>query len=112
MTHKDLKVGDTLIAIDACYMDDNMNNPTLTVGKHYEVVDVYEEQFSVNDDCGHDHYFGIFDDEFFKEGLRKPQTPWETKMTKNIAHNNKKIAKLQAKIKKLEKENDKYSKRY
>ena len=64
---KELKVGDKLIAIDECLI--NNGRTSLTIGKDYEVlnIDLDSDEFYIKNDYGSIHYFGIFDyDKYFK----------------------------------------------
>ena len=64
---KELKVGDKLIAIDECLI--NNGRTSLTIGKDYEVlnIDLDSDEFYIKNDNGSIHYFGIFDyDKYFK----------------------------------------------
>ena len=52
-------IGWELTAIDPCYMSDDNTEPTLTVGKGYEVIDFHEglNAIVVTDDDNHPHMF-------------------------------------------------------
>ena len=61
MEIKDL-VGKKITATYPCYMEDNINEPTLTVGKEYEIVDYILSQpprIIIIDDQGDEHQFNL-----------------------------------------------------
>ena len=61
MELKDL-VGKKITATHPCYMEDDINEPTLTVGKEYEIVDYMLSQPSriiIIDDQGDEHQFNL-----------------------------------------------------
>lgn len=52
-----MEIGTILIAINQCFMDDDINHPTLTIGKEYEVIDARLNTFFIIDDEGDKHEF-------------------------------------------------------
>lgn len=52
-----MEIGTVLIAINQCFMDDDINHPTLTISKEYEVIDVKLHTFFIVDDEGDKHEF-------------------------------------------------------
>ena len=72
-----MKTGDKIIAIDQCVMYDTQE-PSLTIGKEYEVIKVTLNTFTVIDDIKSTHRFDIDEfGEFFK--LPEPKINWLTK---------------------------------
>ena len=72
-----MKVGDKIIAIDPCVMDDT-NEPSLTIGKEYEVIKIVRNEFYIKDDIPQDHsfYFHDFHDFFeMKDNSKETTTP-------------------------------------
>lgn len=61
-----MKVGDKLIAIDECKMD-GTERKTLTIGKKYEVIEIYNDEFEILDDENEPHFFDYSD---YKDILR------------------------------------------
>ena len=75
-----MKVGDKLIAIDECRMD-GTERKTLTIGKVYEIFYAEDDEFSVIDDEGKEHYFDFYDyKDFFRleSEYQKPDTILES----------------------------------
>ena len=61
-----MKVGDKIIAIHPCVMYDT-NEPSLTVGKEYEVIKIVRNEFYIKDDIPQEHGFIFPDfDKFFE----------------------------------------------
>ena len=54
-------IGCKLTAIDPCYMTEDETEPTLTVGKGYEVIDFHEglNAIVVTDDDNQEHMFEV-----------------------------------------------------
>jgi len=52
--------GDKLTAVSECIMNDD-RNPTLTVGKEYQIMDMDSEDFCVLDNEGDQHWFPIIE---------------------------------------------------
>jgi hypothetical protein len=61
-----MKVGDKLIALDECVMTAT-GSKTLTIGNEYEVIQIYDDEFSIIDDEGDEHEFEYDDYQYFFE---------------------------------------------
>ncbi len=62
----DLAVGDIILATDPCVMD-GTNQPSLTVGRHYQITQISKDGIVIVDDDGDDHHFQLSNlDEFFR----------------------------------------------
>ena len=51
-----MKVGEKLIAINECKMD-GTESKTLTIGKEYSVIEIYNDEFEILDDKNDAHFF-------------------------------------------------------
>jgi hypothetical protein len=72
-----MKVGDKIIAIDECVMY-NTNEPSLTIGKEYEVIKIVGNEFYIKDDIPQEYSFPFLQfDEFFemKDNSKETTTP-------------------------------------
>jgi hypothetical protein len=61
-----MKVGDKLIALDECVMTAT-GSKTLTIGNEYEVIQIYDDEFSIIDDEGDEHEFEYDGYQYFFE---------------------------------------------
>lgn len=68
-----MKVGEKLIAINECKMD-GTESKTLTIGKEYSVIEIYNDEFEILDDKNDAHFFDYSTyKHFFRLKKDKPQ---------------------------------------
>lgn len=77
-----MKIGDILIAIDECKMEDTNDN-ALIIGKHYPIVEIDAKNVYIESEIANLHSFKIKTlSEFFKQG--EPEKQPKDEMSKLI----------------------------